>query len=71
MVCSSALDHCGIGITVLDPVDPTAPNAVFPNNWFSTHADGTVVIYPMCTPSPPAGARPGVATCCWSSAASR
>ena len=47
----TALDHCGIGITVLDPVDPTAPNAVFPNNWFSTHEDGTVVLYPMCTPS--------------------
>jgi len=46
-----ALDRCGIGTTVLDPVDPTAPNAVFPNNWFSTHADGTVVLYPMCTPS--------------------
>lgn len=47
----SALDHCRIGVTVLDPVDPAAPNAVFPNNWFSTHADGTLVIYPMCTPS--------------------
>ena len=46
-----ALDHCGIGTTVLDPIDPGAPNAVFPNNWFSTHADGTVVIYPMCTSS--------------------
>ena len=33
------------------PIDPTAPNAVFPNNWFSTHADGTLVLYPMCTPS--------------------
>ncbi len=46
-----ALDRSGIGTLVLDPVDPSAPNAVFPNNWFSTHADGTVVIYPMCTPS--------------------
>lgn len=46
-----ALDRCGIGTTVLDPVDPEAPNAVFPNNWFSTHADGTVVLYPMCTAS--------------------
>lgn len=45
-----ALDRCGIGITVLDPADPVAPNAVFPNNWFSTHADGTLVLYPMCTP---------------------
>jgi len=23
------------------------PDAVFPNNWISTHADGTVVLYPM------------------------
>lgn len=42
-----ALDACGVGTTVLDPVDPQAPNAVFPNNWFSTHADGTLVLYPM------------------------
>lgn len=47
----SALDRCGIGITVLDPFDPKAPNAVFPNNWFSTHADGTLVLYSMCAPS--------------------
>ncbi|MBL7937929.1 MAG: amidinotransferase [Flavobacteriales bacterium] len=46
-----ALRSSGIGITVLDPLDRTAPNAVFPNNWFSTHPDGTVVLYPMCTPS--------------------
>jgi hypothetical protein len=48
------LEHlrgCGIGIAVLDPVDPTAPNGVFPNNWFSTHPDGTVVLYPMHTVS--------------------
>ena len=24
---------------------------VFPNNWFSTHSDGRVVIYPMKVPS--------------------
>lgn len=46
-----ALRTCGIGITVLGPFDHTAPNGVFPNNWFSTHADGTVVLYPMLTPS--------------------
>lgn len=46
-----ALRGCGIGITVLDPFDPKAPNAVFPNNWFSTHADGRIVLYPMRTPS--------------------
>lgn len=47
----NALRSCGIGITVLDPVDRNAPNAVFPNNWFSTHDNGTAVIYPMHTPS--------------------
>ncbi len=46
-----ALRIAGIGITVLDPMDQRAPNAVFPNNWFSTHSDGTVVLYPMLTAS--------------------
>lgn len=46
-----ALRTWGIRFTVLDPVDPTAPNGVFPNNWFSTHADGSVVLYPMLTAS--------------------
>ena len=46
-----ALHNCGIRTTVLDPVQRSAPNAVFPNNWFSTHADGSLVLYPMCTPS--------------------
>lgn len=46
-----ALRQCGVGFTVLDPIDPKAPNGVFPNNWFSTHADGTLVLYPMLTPS--------------------
>ena len=27
------------------------PDAVFPNNWISLHADGTIVLYPMCTPN--------------------
>jgi hypothetical protein len=42
-----ALVRCGIGVTVLDPADPHAPDAVFPNNWFSTHADARLVLYPM------------------------
>ncbi|MBK8498724.1 MAG: amidinotransferase [Flavobacteriales bacterium] len=46
-----ALRQCGIGITVLDPIDLNAPNAVFPNNWFSTHADGRIALYPMFTQS--------------------
>ena len=46
-----ALRQAGIGFTVLDPMDRKAPNAVFPNNWFSTHEDGSVVLYPMHTAS--------------------
>ena len=47
----SALTECGIGTTVLDPKDPSAPDAVFPNNWFSTDEDGRIVTYPMATAS--------------------
>ncbi len=42
----------GAGVDVLvfeDSASPAKPDAVFPNNWFSTHADGTVVLYPMAT----------------------
>ena len=38
----------GIEILVIDDtINPPKPDAIFPNNWFSTHADGTCVIYPM------------------------
>lgn len=38
-------------IAVDDTPSPVKPDAIFPNNWFSTHADGTVVLYPMMAPS--------------------
>ncbi len=31
--------------------DVVTPDAVFPNNWFSTHENGLVVLYPMLTPN--------------------
>ena len=34
-------------IAVLDTEEPHTPDSVFPNNWFSTHDDGTLVLYPM------------------------
>ncbi len=38
----------GVRVEVVqDTVEPTKPDAIFPNNWFSTHSDGTVVQYPM------------------------
>lgn len=39
------------GMNVLvseDTNEPDKPDAVFPNNWVSFHADGTVILYPMC-----------------------
>ncbi|MGH8253113.1 MAG: arginine deiminase-related protein, partial [Steroidobacteraceae bacterium] len=30
-----------------DTPEPAKPDAIFPNNWVSFHADGTVVLYPM------------------------
>jgi len=37
---------------------PALPDAVFPNNWFSTSVDGTVVIYTAATPNRRAERRP-------------
>lgn len=42
----------GIQVKVFeDTAAPIKPDAIFPNNWISIHADGTVVLYPMCTPN--------------------
>lgn len=39
-----------IKVTVIDDTEtPAKPDAVFPNNWFSTHADGKIILYPMQT----------------------
>src|SRR5438552_1992413 len=46
--CVSALRSEGIRVCVVDDTpQPPKPDAVFPNNWVSFHADGTVVLYPM------------------------
>ncbi len=40
----------GAGVTVHvidDTATPEKPDAVFPNNWFSTHHDGRAALYPM------------------------
>jgi hypothetical protein len=44
------LSDAGIEVLTLeDTPAPAKPDAVFPNNWFTTHADGTLVLYPMAT----------------------
>ncbi len=45
---ASKLTEHGIEVILFnDTVTPVKPDAVFPNNWFSTHADGTLFFYPM------------------------
>jgi hypothetical protein len=45
-----SLSDAGVHVLVLDDdASPAKPDAVFPNNWFSTHSEGTLVLYPMAT----------------------
>ena len=34
-------------IVVQDTIDPHTPDSIFPNNWFSTHSTGELILYPM------------------------
>src|SRR5450755_530142 len=44
----ATLRQAGVTVHVVDDTAvPAKPDAVFPNNWFSTHHDGRVVLYPM------------------------
>ena len=42
------LRKAGIAIHVFDDIpEPHTPDSIFPNNWVSFHADGSIVLYPM------------------------
>lgn len=45
------LRDADVRVEVFEQERADTPDAVFPNNWISTHADGTVVIYPMAVAS--------------------
>lgn len=46
------LRDAGVEVLVVEDSELSPKlEAVFPNNWFSTHADGTLVTYPMAMPS--------------------
>lgn len=45
---ASALARAGVEVCIVDDtLAPPKPDAIFPNNWVSFHADGTAVLYPM------------------------
>jgi hypothetical protein len=49
---TDALTEAGVEVHALaDRADPPCPDALFPNNWVSLHADGTAVLYPMLAPN--------------------
>jgi len=49
---AGALRAAGVEVHAFDDrPEPACPDAVFPNNWVSCHADGTVVLYPMLAPN--------------------
>ena len=42
----------GVQVELLhDQAEPPKPDAIFLNNWFSTHADGHLLLYPMRAPN--------------------
>jgi len=46
------LKQNGVNVTVVfDSEEPRKPDAIFPNNWITTHDDGSIVLYPMCAPN--------------------
>jgi len=58
---AAALAAEGVKVCVVPDSDsPRKPDAVFPNNWVSFHADGTVVLYPMHAENRRAERRPEV-----------
>jgi hypothetical protein len=44
---ANALRDVGVRVHVFEDEDHTRPDSVFPNNWLSTHAGGSVAVYPM------------------------
>jgi hypothetical protein len=48
----SLLSSVGIQVHVIQDTEiPPKPDAVFPNNWISTHENGTLITYPMFAPN--------------------
>lgn len=51
----------GVDVTVVeDTPEPYTPDSIFPNNWVSFHADGTILLYPMFAPNRRAERKPHV-----------
>jgi hypothetical protein len=49
---TTALTDAGVRVHVFEGrIERDCPDEIFPNNWISFHADGTVVLYPLLAPN--------------------
>lgn len=60
---AQALQAAGVQVLVIeDTPEPVKPDAVFPNNWLSTTADGRLHLYPLFAPNRRPERRSGIVT---------
>ncbi|MFQ3236182.1 MAG: hypothetical protein ACI9C4_001753 [Paraglaciecola sp.] len=45
------IKNSGINVHLFEDESHHTPDSVFPNNWFSTHPEGKIVLYPMYAPN--------------------
>lgn len=56
-----ALNDRGVDVHhYTDLPDSTTPDSIFPNNWFSTHREGKLCLYPMAVPNRRGERRPDI-----------
>ena len=50
-LAAKTLSEHGITVHLFEDEGTKTPDSVFPNNWFSTHLDGSMALYPMYCPN--------------------
>ena len=47
-VLAAKIAEKGVQVNIIqDTYDPSTPDSIFPNNWFSSHEEGILFFYPM------------------------
>lgn len=50
-LAAETLREQGVTVHVFEDETQHTPDSVFPNNWFTTHSNGTLITYPMYAPN--------------------
>jgi hypothetical protein len=50
-VCSMLVKEKINVIAIMDTLAPVKPDALFPNNWITTHESGKIILYPLMAPN--------------------